>query len=240
MSTKVDILAIGAHPDDVELSAAGTILKHVQMGKKVAIVDLTQGELGSRGTIATRYEEAEEARKILGVSFRENTELKDGFFEETEEDLKKLISQIRHFQPEIVLANAPRDRHPDHGRGASFISRAYFLAGLLKIKTERDGVEQKEWRPKALYHYIQDNYIEPDFVIDVSPYKTQKFNSILAYKTQFFNPSIDGPNTPISGKEFLDYLEARMIQFGRSIDANYAEGFIKSRTLGVDNFFDLI
>jgi bacillithiol biosynthesis deacetylase BshB1 len=239
MAEKVDILAIGAHPDDVELSAAGTIAKHIALGKKVAIVDMTQGELGSRGSVSTRYEEADLAQKILGVVYRENTQLKDGFFEENEESLLKLITQIRHFQPEIVLANAPSDRHPDHGRAASFIVRACFLAGLLKIETQRNAQTQKPWRPKAIYHYIQDNYLEPDFVVDVSPYKDLKFEAILAYKTQFFNPSIEGPKTPISGKEFLNYLEARMIQFGRCINVNYAEGFIANRTIGIENFFDL-
>lgn len=239
MNSKVDILAIGAHPDDVELSAAGTLAKHIALGKKVAIVDMTEGELGSRGTVETRYQEANVAKELLGVAFRENTQLKDGFFEETEENLKKLITQIRHYQPEIVLANAPSDRHPDHGRAAAFIQRACFLSGLVKVETERDEKQQNAWRPKSVYHYIQDNYLEPDFVIDVTPYKNLKFKSILAYKTQFFNPDDKGPQTPISGKDFLDYLEARMIQFGRNIGVQYAEGFIVTRTIGVDNFFDL-
>lgn len=240
MVEKVDILAVGAHPDDVELSAGGVVAKHVSAGKKVAIVDLTEGELGSRGTVQSRYKEAENASEILGVSHRVNIKLADGFFEEDRDSLVKLIAQIRHFQPEIVLANAPNDRHPDHGRGASFIARACFLSGLLKIVTEKDGQQQQHWRPKAVYHYIQDYYLQPDFVIDVSDFVDQKFKAIRAYETQFYNPKIDGPKTPISGKEFFDFLESRMLQYGRTINVKYAEGFIVTRTLGVDSFFDLI
>ena len=239
MSHKVDILAIGAHPDDVELSVGGIIAKHVSEGKKVAIVDLTEGELGSRGTVSSRYTEAENASKILGVEARENTQLPDGFFEEDKDSLIKLIAKIRHFQPEIVIANAPADRHPDHGRGSSFIARACFLAGLLKIQTSRNGKDQEKWRPKSVYFYIQDEYLKPDFVVDVTPFVKQKFDAIKAYETQFYKPNMEGPKTPISGKEFFDYLEARMIQFGRSIDVKYAEGLISARIPGVDSLFDL-
>ena len=239
MGNKVDILAVGAHPDDVELSAAGTLIKHIQEGKKVAIVDLTEGELGSRGSVKERYEEATKAAEIMGVHYRENTQLADGFFEQDKSSLLKLIAQIRHFQPEIVLANAPSDRHPDHGRGASFIERACFLSGLLKIETERNGEKQAHWRPKAVYHYIQDNYITPDFVIDVSDYRDQKFKAIFAYATQFYNPEMKGPETPISSKKFVDFLEARMIQMGRNINVKYAEGFVCSRIPGVSSLFDL-
>lgn len=242
MEEKVDILAIGAHPDDVELSASGTIAKHIALGKKVAIIDMTEGELGSRGSVETRYKEAKKAQDILGVSYRANLQLQDGFFEESPENLMKLIIQIRRFRPEVVLANAPSDRHPDHGRGAAFVKRACFLSGLLKIETAYEGKKQEKWRPKSLYHYIQDNYLEPDFVIDVTPYKEVKFKSILAYETQFYNPNDNenSPKTPISGKDFLDYLEARMIQYGRCIGVQYAEGFIASRTVGVNSFFDII
>lgn len=240
MAEKVDILAIGAHPDDVELSAGGTIAKHVKQGKKVAIVDLTEGELGSRGTVGTRYEEAANAAKILGVSHRENTRLADGFFEEDRESLIRLIRQIRHYQPEIVLANAVSDRHPDHGRGSSFISRACFLAGLLKIETSRDDIPQDKWRPKAVYHYIQDRYIKPDFLVDVTDFKDQKLEAVQAYETQFYKEGMKGPVTPISGKGFMDYIETKMIQFGRDINVKYAEGFTVERTPGIDSLFELI
>jgi len=240
MAEKVDILAIGAHPDDVELSAGGTIAKHISQGKKVAIVDLTEGELGSRGTVRTRYDEAANAAKILGVSHRENTRLADGFFEDDRESLIRLIRQIRHYQPEIVLANATSDRHPDHGRGSSFVSRACFLAGLLKIETSRDDVPQDKWRPKAVYHYIQDRYIKPDFLIDVTDFKDQKIEAIKAYETQFYKEGMKGPKTPISGKDFMDYLESRMIQFGRDINVKYAEGFNVERVPGVNTLFELI
>lgn len=235
MVSKVDILAIGAHPDDVELAAGGTIIKSVHQGKKVAIVDLTQGELGSRGTIDTRYEEAANAAEIMGVDHRENLKLADGFFENTEESLIKLITAIRKYQPEIVLANAPSDRHPDHGRGSDFISRACFLSGLLKIKTESNGEKQEHWRPKVVYHYIQDRYLTPNFIVDVSDFKEQKFKAILAYKTQFYQADMTGPKTPISGQEFIDALEARLIQYGRDIGVNYGEGFITERPIGVND-----
>lgn len=236
---KVDILAIGAHPDDVELSAAGTILKHIAQGKKVAMVDMTEGELGSRGTVNSRYKEAANAAKILGVSERNNIQLPDGFFYEDKESLLKLIQQIRYFQPEIILANAPSDRHPDHGRAAQFIARAAFLSGLLKIETSWNGENQEKWRPKNVFHYIQDNYLEPDFVVDVTPFRDTKFEAIFAYKTQFYQEGMEGPKTPISGKDFVDFLEARMIQMGRNIGVQYAEGFIKSRVYGVNSLFDL-
>lgn len=239
MAEKVDILAIGAHPDDVELSAGGTIIKSVEQGKKVAIVDLTEGELGSRGTVRSRYEEAAKAAKILGVSHRENTRLADGFFEEDRESLIRLIRSIRHYQPEIVLANATSDRHPDHGRGSSFISRACFLSGLLKIETSRADISQEKWRPKAVYHYIQDRYIKPDLVVDVSSQKDKKMEAILAYESQFFKEDAQGPRTPISGKDFLDFLEARMRQIGRDIGAEFGEGFTVERPIGVDDITSL-
>jgi len=235
MVKKVDILAIGAHPDDVELAAGGTIAKSIQQGKKVAIVDLTQGELGSRGTIATRYEEAAEAKRILGVEYRENLKLEDGFFEGTRESLLKLIKAIRKYQPDVVLANAPSDRHPDHGRGNDFISRACFLSGLLKIETEDNGEKQQHWRPRSVYFYIQDRYLKPDFIVDVSEQRDLKFKAILAYKTQFYQKNMQGPQTPISGQDFLDALEARLVQNGRDIGVKYGEGFITERPLGIDD-----
>jgi len=240
MVKKVDILAFGAHPDDVELAAGGTLIKSVQQGKKVAIVDLTQGELGSRGTIQTRYEEAANAAKIMGVDYRENLELADGFFEVVEESLLKLVTAIRKYQPEIVFANAPSDRHPDHGRGSDLISRACFLSGLLKIETKSEGEKQLHWRPKVVYHYIQDRYLTPNFIVDVSEQREQKFKAILAYKTQFFQEDMKGPKTPISGQDFLDALEARLIQYGRDIGVKYGEGFITERPVGINDISDFL
>jgi bacillithiol biosynthesis deacetylase BshB1 len=236
---KVDILAFCAHPDDVELSASATLLKHIHQGKKVALVDLTQGELGSRGTIETRYEEASAASKILGIEDRVNLKMADGFFEHSQENLLKIVEQIRHFKPEIVLANAVEDRHPDHGKGGKLVSDACFLAGLVKIKTSLNGEDQLPHRPKVVYHYIQDRFIKPDFVVDVTGFEEQKFESIRAYKTQFFDPNSTEPQTPISGKEFFEFLRGRMSEFGRAIGVQYAEGFTVERFVGVDSFFDL-
>lgn len=235
----VDILAIGAHPDDVELSAAGTLLKHKAEGYSFAMVDLTEGELGTRGSVAERYVEAADSAKILGCSERVNIQLADGFFENNEESLRKLIVQIRRFQPKIVLANAVSDRHPDHGRGGAFISRACFLAGLRKIETEFEGKSQNAHRPEFVYHYIQDRLIEPDFVVDVTPFVDKKFDAIRAFKSQFWDPNSKEPQTPISGEEFFDFLRGRMSEFGRRINVKYAEGFTVERTIGVNSFFDL-
>lgn len=235
----VDILAIGAHPDDVELSAAGTLLKHAAMGKTFAMVDLTEGEMGTRGTVETRYTEAADAARILGCTARVNVQMRDGFFEETEENLLKLIVQIRRFRPQIVLANAVADRHPDHGRASQLISRACFLAGLRKVETTFEGQVQTAHRPATVYHYIQDRLIEPDFVVDVTPYVEQKFDSIRAYRTQFWDPDSKEPQTPISGEEFFEFLRGRMSEFGRRIGVRYAEGFTAERTVGIDSLFDL-
>lgn len=237
---KVDILAFAAHPDDIELAASGTILKHISQGKKVAVVDLTQGELGSRGTIDTRYEEAANSSKILGLSDRTNLKMRDGFFEITEVNLKLIIEQIRKYQPEIVLMNAPSDRHPDHGRGSQLVSRACFLSGLLKIETSIDGESQEKWRPKVVYKYIQDHYLKPDFCVDITEFADKKIESILAFKTQFYNPDSTLPETPISGLAFLEFVKSRMREFGRPIGAEYAEGFIVERTIGVNDLFDLV
>ena len=236
---KVDILAFAAHPDDIELSASGSLMQQIALGKTVAIVDLTQGELGSRGTIETRYSEATEASKIMGISARNNLKLADGFFEQNEQSLQLIIEQIRHFQPEIVLANAIEDRHPDHGKAAKLVSEACFLAGLTKIETTYQGENQAAHRPKAVYHYIQDHFIKPDFVVDVTPFVERKIEAIKAFKTQFYDPNSSEPKTPISGEEFFDFIKGRMLQFGRSIGVKYAEGFTVERPIGVKNLVDL-
>lgn len=236
---QIDVLAIGAHPDDVELSAAGTLLKHRALGFTTGIIDLTQGELGSRGTKETRKEEAQAASDILGLSARVNLKMADGFFEHSEENLRLLIEQIRRFKPSIVLLNAISDRHPDHGKGSKLASEACFLAGLRRIETSWDGNPQEAHRPMAVYHYIQDRFLKPDFVIDITDFVEQKFDAIKAYKTQFWDPTSSEPKTPISGEEFFEFLRGRMAEFGRGIDARYGEGFTIERPLGVNSLFDL-
>lgn len=237
---KLDILAFAAHPDDVELSCSGTLMKHIEQGKKVGIIDLTQGELGSRGTILTRYEEATAASAIMGIHVRHNLKMADGFFDLSEANKRSIIEQIRLYKPEVVLANAIEDRHPDHGRAAQLVSEACFLSGLRMIETSFNGETQQAHRPKAVYHYIQDRYIKPDFVVDVSSYIGRKLDAIQAYKTQFYDPNSKEPKTPISGEEFLDFIKGRMMEFGRPMGALYAEGFTVEREPGVKDLFDLI
>ena len=237
---KLDILAFGAHPDDVELACSGTLIKHIKNGTKVGVIDLTEGELGSRGSRELRYEEAGNASKIMGISARENLNLGDGFFEVNEESLLRVIEMIRKYQPEIVFCNAIKDRHPDHGRGSELVKRAAFLSGLIKIETEIDGKIQEKWRPKQVFHYIQDEYIEPDFVIDITEEFETKMESIYCYSSQFYNPKSTEPQTPISSKEFIDFLDGRARQFGRSIGAKYGEGFTSSNPLKIDSLNDLI
>ena len=239
-TNKLDILVFAAHPDDVELSASGTILKHINQGKKVAIVDLTRGELGSRGNIETRKQEAETASKIMGVSARVNLGLADGFFEHNEENLLKIVEQIRYFKPEIVFANAIEDRHPDHAKASKLVSDACFLAGLVKVKTFFQTDKQEAHRPRLVLHYIQDRYVKPDLVVDITPFYESKMQAILAYKTQFFQEGQEGPKTPISGQDFLEFLTGRMTEFGRSIGVNYAEGFTVERTIGVDDLTSIL
>ena len=231
---KLDILAIGVHPDDVELSAAGTILKHIALGKKVGILDLTRGELGTRGSAELRTREANAAAKILGLSVREQLNMADGFFENNEAHQKQIIEIIRKYQPEIILCNAITDRHPDHGRAAKLTTDACFYSGLVKVDTN-----QAAWRPKAVYHYIQDNFIEPDFVIDITSQMDKKMESIMAYSSQFFDPNSKEPVTPISSKNFMEYIKAKGSLFGRAINVDYAEGFTVNRYIGVENLFDL-
>ena len=236
---KLDILAFGAHPDDVELSCSGTLLKHIEMGKKVGLIDLTRGELGTRGTAELRDQEAENSRIKMKALVRENLRMADGFFEVNEENLKSVVTMIRKYQPEIVLANSISDRHPDHGRGAELVSRACFLSGLVKIETKVADGPQGAWRPKAVYHYIQDYNLKPDFVVDVSPYMDQKIELVLTFSSQFYNPNSDGPETPISTKGFMDFIRSKGATYGRHIGAEYGEGFTCDRYIGVNNLFDL-
>lgn len=238
--SKLDILVLAAHPDDAELGCSGTILKHVALGKKVGLVDLTRGELGTRGTMEIREQEAIAASKILGLTIRENLGLPDGFFENTREYQLKIIGAIRKYQPDIIITNAYYDRHPDHGRASELVEAAVFLSGLRKIETHFDGKSQEAWRPNMLLHFIQDRYIEPDIVIDVTDYWDKKIESILAFKSQFFNPEWQGePQTYISSPEFIKVIEGRGAEFGKSIQVKYAEGFTSKKILGVDNLFDL-
>ncbi|HWA36122.1 MAG TPA: bacillithiol biosynthesis deacetylase BshB1, partial [Cyclobacteriaceae bacterium] len=231
---------LAAHPDDAELGCGGTIAKHVAMGKKVGIVDLTRGELGTRGTPDIRSKEAAESARILGVSVRENAGLKDGFFQNDPESQKTLVRFIRKYQPEIVLASAVYDRHIDHGKGASLAHDACFLAGLAKVETEDDGRKQAAWRPTSLYHFIQSQFLEPHFIVDISQHWETKLNAIKAFKSQFFDPNSNEPETYISKPGFLKMIEARAIEFGHAIGANHGEGFTVRRWPGVRNLFDLI
>jgi len=239
---KVDILAIGVHPDDIELGCAGTIMKHVDMGYKVAAVDLTQGELGTRGSGPLRIEESKVAAKILGLEARENLGMQDGFFQHSKENILKISTVIRKYRPSIVLANAITDRHPDHGRASKLISDACFYSGLSRIEqNDENGNRLEAWRPNVVYHYIQDRNIPADFVVDITPYMERKLESILAYKSQFFVAENDvGPKTPISGKGFMEFNRAKNRAYGRDIRADYAEGFTVDRDMGVNNLFDLI
>lgn len=236
---KLDILVIAAHPDDAELGCSGTIAAHIAKGFKVGIVDLTHGEMGTRGTPEIRLQEAADAAKILGLSARENLGFKDIYFKDDEAHQLELIKVIRKYQPEIVLANAITDRHPDHGKGASLASNACFMSGLRKIETELDGVAQQAWRPKFVYHYIQNNYIQPDFIVDISAHWDTKVASIMAFKSQFYDPASQEPASFISSPEFLPFIESRSRELGHRIMVKYGEGFTVERFVGVDNLFDL-
>lgn len=237
---KLDILAIAAHPDDAELACSGTILKHIKLGYKVGILDLTEGELGTRGNRQLRCEEARKSSQILGVHFRHNLNLGDGFFEINQESLVKIIEVIRFTQPDLVLANATSDRHPDHGRASELASRACFLAGLPKINTTWDGIEQTAHRPKNVYHYIQDRNLNPDIIVDITEEFQTKVESIKAFSSQFFSPDSKEPITPISTEDFFHFIEARAREFGRPIGATYAEGFKVERSIGVNDLFSII
>lgn len=236
---KLDILAIGVHPDDVELSCSGTLLKHIAQGKKVGLLDLTRGELGTRGSAEIRTREALDSAKVMGALVRENVDMADGFFQINPENQLKIIQILRKYQPEIVLANAYSDRHPDHGRAATLVDEACFLSGLRRIETLEEGVIQKIWRPKAIYHYIQDNFIQPDFVVDITPFYDKKVETIKSFKSQFYDPKSKEPISPIATKDFLDFIEARSRSYGRYLQVTYGEGFNVSRVPGVNSLFDL-
>jgi bacillithiol biosynthesis deacetylase BshB1 len=243
---KLDILAFGVHPDDVELSCAGTLLVEQKNGKKAGIIDLTAGELGTRGNAALRKAESIEAAQILGVAIRQNLEMADGFLQNDEAHQRKVITSIRTYRPEIVLCNAPEDRHPDHGKSSKLIADAAFLSGLMKIQTELNGSSQQAWRPKYVFRYIQDRMLQPDFVIDISDVFEQKIEAIKAYKTQFHaeqpaeNATIDEPQTYISTPDFLDSVVYRHKWFGKMIGVKYAEGFISEKMIGLRNFDAII
>lgn len=231
---KVDLLIISAHPDDAEISAAGTIIKSVQEGKIVALVDLTKGERGTRGSGDLRITEANKASEIMGTQFRENLELADCFFTDNEENKMRVIDAIRKYRPEVVFTNSLRDRHPDHARAAKLVADCCFYSGLPKIETNHGA-----WRPRAVYHFNQDYYNKPDFVIDISQHMDQKIEALKAFSSQFFDPNSEEPKTPISGEEFFDFIKGRAMDFGRLAGYRYAEGFVASRPMGVRDVFNL-
>ena len=237
---KLDILAFGVHPDDVELSCAGVLLVEQKNGKKTGIIDLTQGELGTRGTAATRKTEATEAARILGVEVRENLEMADGFLQNDEAHQRRIIAAIRTYQPEIILCNAPEDRHPDHGKSSKLVADAAFLSGLMKIETEQNGLLQQAWRPTYVFRYIQDRFLQPDFVVDITGVFEHKIEAIKAYKTQFHNADLDEPQTYISTPDFLESVIYRHKWFGKMIGVKYAEGFISEKMIGIRNFDAII
>lgn len=237
---KLDILAFGAHPDDVELGCSGTIAKEISLGKKVGIIDLTRGELGTRGSVEIRNSESAKASQILGVSARENLDMRDGFFVNNEEHQLKIIQMIRKYQPEIVLCNAVEDRHIDHGKGSKLVSDACFLSGLRKIETSLNGENQSAWRPKVVYHYIQWQNLQPDFVVDITGFIDLKMESILAYSSQFFDPNSNEPESPITSKNFLDSVRYRAQDLGRIIGTEFGEGFTVERYLAVNSLGDLL
>lgn len=236
---KIDILAIGAHPDDVELGAGGTVSMEIASGRKVGVIDLTRGELGTRGSADLRDQEAADSASLLGLEFRVNMGFKDGFFYNDEIHQLALVQQIRLYQPEIILCNAIDDRHPDHGKGSKLVSDACFLSGLVKINTIYNGLNQSPWRPRVVYHYIQDRYISPDFVVDITDFMEHKMKAIMAFKSQFHDPKSNEPETAISSKDFLEFLYGRSKEMGRQSGFEYAEGFTVERTIGINSFFDI-
>ena len=237
---KLDILVFAAHPDDAELSCSGTIISHIKQGKKVGMVDLTKGELGTRGTPETRMQEARQAAGILGLSVRENLGFEDIHFENNKGHQLEVVKMIRKFQPELVLANAVEDRHPDHPKASQLVVQACFMAGLKKIETLQDGSAQTAWRPNAVYHYIQSNFIKPDIIVDISDHWDQRMESVKAFKSQFYDPDSKEPETFISSAQFMNLLKARATEFGKSIGVKYGEGFTVDRNIGVGSLFHLL
>jgi bacillithiol biosynthesis deacetylase BshB1 len=236
---KLDILAIAAHPDDIELCCAGTLLRHMAMGRKVGIIDLTSGELGTRGSGPLRLEEAQASAKVLGIDVRENLMLPDGFFENNRESQLKVARIIRKYQPEIVITNAVHDRHPDHAKGAKLVTDACFFAGLPKVETELDGVQQSVWRPKQIYHIIQDYRLTPDFCIDVTPYMEKRMEAIKCFSSQFYDPNSDEPESPLTGQDFFDLIYGIARTYGRMIGCEFGEGFTVQRQIGIRDLFDV-
>ena len=237
---KLDILVFAAHPDDAELGCGGTIIQQIEAGKKVGIIDLTQGELGTRGDVDTREKESQKANEIMGVMVRENLMMADGFFSHSSQNLLKVVEMVRKFRPDLVLANSVTDRHPDHGKAARLVSEACFLSGLVKVETAIKGKWQEKWRPKNVYHYVQDRMVEPDFVIDITDSFEKKMEAIKCYGSQFYNPESKEENTPISSKEFLFFLEARAREFGRSAGVEFGEGFVSDKKIGVRDIWSLV
>lgn len=237
---KLNVLAIGVHPDDVELSCAGVLLLEKNNGNKTGIIDLTQGELGTRGSVITRTEEAARAASILNVDIRENLLMADGFLQNDKAHQLKIVESIRKYQPEIILCNATEDRHPDHGKGARLVADATFLSGLIKIETFLNGELQLPWRPKYVLHYIQDRYLQPDFVVDITGVMDAKLESIKAYSTQFYNPGLNEPQTYISTPDFLESVIYRAKMLGKMIGVKYAEGFTSEKMIGIKSLDVLI
>lgn len=238
---KLDILAIGAHPDDVELGCSGTLINEIKKGKKAGIIDLTQGELGTRGTVETRYQEAADAATIMGIVVRENLKMRDGFFQNDEAHQLQLIQKLRQYRPDIVIGNILEDRHPDHGRAGNLIYDACFLSGLKQIETkDDDGNIQEKWRPSYLLHYIQDRFYEPDVIVDITDVWEQRLEAIKAYKTQFFDPGSGEPQTYISSPEFLESIKSRARLLGKRIGVPYAEGFLSKKSIGIKSLDALI
>jgi len=237
---KLDILVFAAHPDDAEISCSGTIVSHIAQGKKVGVIDFTMGEMGTRGNAELRMKEAEESARIMGLSVRENLGFRDVFFRNDEEHQMAVIRAIRKYRPDIVLANAIEDRHVDHGKGALLARDACFMSGLAKIKTVFENKDQEPWRPRAVYHYIQNNYIKPDFVVDITGFWEKKIAAIKAFKSQFYDPESEEPETFISQPGFLDFLECRARELGHAIGVRYGEGFTANRLVGVNDLSNLL